>query len=591
MTDDSSIFTSIIQEDGSLPVRGYSDVYAHPVLISRPTETALWPSLTLRSDITDSQAETLCEGDPLIYSEEEVPVRIFYVDTNIDYNTVQTGSKEKPFNSLQKILHNETIECLCSASCCSATKVVVKIRGPINDVIIGNCQNTSTCVNFNGNLLLEPWDAEKVVVSYKSKSYVCRLISSIHGVVFRNFEVNFAAEKGGSYSCFENVHSCFFVNCIINFEFRDASGASDILFVDVFLNCAQCRFVKTVVHLKDIDSRLHTFAYTFITAPSYSCLAYECTFEFFVNNTKGKPLKHMADAWVEICHAALLAASHINIIVNCHLGSMGLFEGYSEAPPTLYLDGLIASFAYDINTQTTLNVIDWEIDATIVSVTRYDNDQYSKLQAYGDTISINTEISADIGSEELCNTLEYIGIWSLDGVLKNVDVRLDVDKISNAATLHVEGIRAIQGIINSIVQNCDIYLNLDNIYLATYFGWLNQNVIYGITAVNEYSEIMDTIIKINANIIVTKEKNKSDFRIYGLSGSLAKVTGGSIANLTATASVNLNTSAVNTDDIYAFVYYCWSNFDSSDICYNVTHDDSICIEIPDTGYCKRFKCF
>lgn len=591
MTDDSSIFTSIIQEDGSLPVRGYSDVYAHPVLISRPTETALWPSLTLRSDITDSQAETLCEGDPLIYSEEEVPVRIFYVDTNIDYNTVQTGSKEKPFNSLQKILHNETIECLCSASCCSATKVVVKIRGPINDVIIGNCQDTSTCVNFNGNLLLEPWDAEKVVVSYKSKSYVCRLISSIHGVVFRNFEINLSAEKGGSLSCFNNVHSCFFVNCIINFEFRDASGAADILFVDAFFDCDQCRFVKTVVHLKDIDSRLHTFDYTFITASPYSCLAYECTFEFFVNNTKGKPLEYMSNAWVEICNAALLAASHINIIVNCHLGSIGLFEGHSETSPTLHLNGLIASFAYDINTQTTLNVIDWEIDATSVAVTRYDNDQYSKLQAYGDTISINTEISADTGSEELSNTLDYTGIWSLDGVLKNVDVRLDVDKISNAATLHVEGIRASQKIINSIVQNCDIYLNLDNIYPATYFGWLNRNDIYGITNINEYSEIMDTIIKINANIIVTKEKNRSDLRIYGLYGNFAKVTGGPIANLTATASVNLNTSAVNTDDIYAFVYYCWSNLDLSDICYNVTHDDSICIEIPDSGYCKSFKCF
>lgn len=591
MTDDSSIFTSIIQEDGSLPVRGYSDVYAHPVLISRPTETALWPSLTLRSDITDSQAETLCEGDPLIYSEEEVPVRIFYVDTNIDYNTVQTGSKEQPFSSLQKILHNETIECLCSASCCSATKVVVKIRGPINDVIIGNCQNTSTCVNFNGNLLLEPWDTEKVVVNYKSKSYVCRLISSIHGVVFRNFEVNLAAEKGGSYSCFENVHSCFFVNCTINFEFRDASGSSDILFVDAFSDCDQCRFVKTVVLLKDIDSRLHLFSYAFIRAYSSSCLAYDCTFEFFVNNTKGKPLEHMSNVWFDNCNSALLAASHINIIVNCHLGSMGLFEGYLETPPTLNLNGFAASFAYDINVQTTLNVIDWEIDATIVAVAIYDNDRYSKSQAYGDTISINTEISADSGSDELSNTLEYIGIWSEDGFLKNVDVRLNADKISNAATLHVEGIHAVQKIINSIVQNCDIYLNLNNIYPTTYFGWLNRNYIYGIANINEYPEIMDVIIKINANIIVTKEKNRSDLRIYGLYGNFATVAGGPIANLTATASVNLNTSAVDTDDIYAFVYYCWTNLDLSDICYNVTHDNSICIELPDSGYCKSFKCF
>lgn len=591
MTGDSSIFTSIIQKDGSLPARGYSDVYAHPVLISRPTETTLWPSLTLRSDITDPQVEMLHEGDPLIYSEEEIPVRIFYVDTNIDYNTVQTGSKEQPFNSLQKILHNETIECLCSASCCSATKVVVKIRGPINDVIIGNCQNTSTCVNFNGNLLLEPWDAEKVVVSYKSKSYVCRLISSIHGVVFRNFEVNLAAEKGGSYSCFENVHSCFFVNCIINFEFRDASGSSDILFVDAFSDCDQCRFVKTVVLLKDIDSRLHLFSYAFIRAYSSSCLAYDCTFEFFVNNTKGKPLEYMSNVWFDNCNSALLAASHINIIVNCHLGSMGLFEGYLETPPTLNLNGFAASFAYDINVQTTLNVIDWEIDATIVAVAIYDNDRYSKSQAYGDTISINTEISADSGSDELSNTLEYIGIWSGDGFLKNVDVRLNADKISNAATLHVEGIHAVQKIINSIVQNCDIYLNLNNIYPTTYFGWLNRNYIYGIANINEYPEIMDVIIKINANIIVTKEKNRSDLRIYGLYGNFATVAGGPIANLTATASVNLNTSAVDTDDIYAFVYYCWTNLDLSDICHNITHDNSICIELPDSGYCKSFKCF
>lgn len=583
MTDDSSIFTSIIQEDGSLPVRGYSDVYAHPVLISRPTETALWPSLTLRSDITDSQAETLCEGDPLIYSEEEVPVRIFYVDTNIDYNTVQTGSKEKPFSSLQKILHNETIECLCSASYCSATKVVVKIRGPINDVITGKYPGTSTCVNFNGNLLLEPWDTEKVVVNYKSKSYVCRLISSIHGVVFRNFEVNLTAEKVGSYFCFENVHSCFFVNCIINFEFRDASGPLDILFVDAFSDCDQCRFVKTVVLLKDIASRLHCFSYAFIRANSSSCLAYDCTFEFFVNNTKEKPLEFMSSVWFDNCESALLAASHINIIVNCHLGSMGLFEGYIETPPTLDLNGFAASFAYDINVQTTLNVINWEIDATIVAVAIYDYDRYSKSQAYGDTISINTEISADLGSDELSNTLEYIGIWSGGGFLKNVDVRLNADKISNAATLHVKGIT------NSIVQNCDIYLNLNNIYPTTYFGWFERNYIYGIANINEYPEIMDVIIKINANIIVTKEKNRSDLCIYGLHGNFATVASGLIANLTATASVNI--SAVNTDDIHAYVCYCWSNLDLSDICYNVTHDDSICIEIPDSGYCKRFKCF
>lgn len=589
MIDDSSIFTSIIQEDGSLPVRGYSDVYAHPVLISRPTETTLWPSLALRPDIADPQAEILLEGDPLIYSEEEVPVRIFYVDTNIDYNTVQTGSKEQPFNSLQKILHNETIECLCSTSCCSATKVVVKIRGPINDVIIGNCANTSTCVNFNGNLLLEPWDNEKVIVNYESKNYVFQLISHIYGVIFRNFEINLVTEKHASCSCFSNIHSCFFVNCSINLDVREDYDSSSLSFVSVFSGCDHCKFVKTIVFFKDIGSRIHSFSYWITDSSNYSCLIYDCKFELFINNTKENPIDFISNVFLDLFNETLLAASHINIIVNLQLGSIGLFEEHLASSPSINLSTFLAVFAYDITVQTTFNVIDWVIDATSVSILDA-NYQHSELQAYGDTISINTEILAQ-SSGELSNALEYTGIWSADASLKNVDVRLNVDKISNIGMLAVAGIYTNQKTLNCIVQNCNVYLNLNNIYPATDFGWLNRATIYGIVNRNKYPEIMDAIIKINANIIVTKEKNRSDLRIYGLYGNFSTAEGGPIANLTTTASVNLNTSAVDIDDIYVFIYYCWTNLDLSDICYNVTHDDSICIELPDSGYCKSFRCF
>ena len=524
----------------------------------------------------------------MIYSEEEVPARIFYVDTNIDYNTVQTGSKEQPFNSLQKILNNGTIECLCSAPCCSATKVVVKIRGPIEDVIIGNCASTSTCVDFNGNLLLEPWDAEKVVVNYESEAYVFNLISHIHGVVFRNFEINLVTEKHASCSCFTNIHSCFFVNCSINLEVREAYD-SDLSFVNVFQDCDYCKFVKTVILFKDISSHIHTFSYSVLEAPYFNCLAYDCEFEFFVNNTEEKPADFISTVYINVFNNALLAASHINIIINLRLGSVGVFEGYLEVAPTAQLNPFLANFAYNINVQTITNVTDWRIDATSVGIQHAD--LYSNSQAYGDTIIINTEISADSSSNELSNALEYIGVWSADGSLKNVDVRLNVDKISSVDTLYVEGIHAVKRTINSIVQNCNIYLNLNNMYQSALSGWLERNYIYGIASINEYPEITDVIIEINANTTVTKEKSRSDLRIYGLYGAFATVAGGPIANLTATASVSLNTSVVDTDDIYAFVYYCWTNLDLSDICYNVTHDDSICIEIPDSGYCKSFKCF
>lgn len=574
------IFTSFIQKDGSLPVRAETYTYKHPVLIGHSDETVLWPSLELRSDIVDSVTNIPNEGDPLVYSEIETPVRVFYVDTSIDPTSEQTGSAEKPFSSINKVFQDDTIECLCTEFCCFSTKVVIRVRGVVSEPIYGR---SDLHHHFNNNLLIEPWLTDRIIFNYTLDTLVegsFSLISNVDGVIFKNFDINLFATNYYNIYCFHNINSVFLVNCNINISLSHYTGLYDnssvtFIYIGRFVKCA-----KTNFFLEDINDTVHDYTYSFLNSSLVSSdLLYDCDFEISLTQQK-RSITQYLNCDISIDSEKILAASHLNFKISCRMDTTVDSDNNTS---NFRIYGLNTTFAYDINYEISINTTNYAVNAYLLAL----KESSIYTIAYGDSITIET--SANVlatGEDSLSYNFSAISLPD-SGILKNVTMHSDVFRLETSYSLDITGIstNSIGGFLPKL-SNLEININANNIYAVDMNAYIS-----GIHYTNRCPELVNTNISVNSNYILTEENSNLNATMFSIEG--VDTIGGPISNVTATASVNLDSSLVtDPDSNIAFASWCFSRSDLSDISYNVTHDDPICKSFPaDKKLCENFKCF
>ena len=138
------------------------------------------------------------------------PKKTIWVDPATDV-TDGDGSALKPLKSLDDVLADDTLECICQALCCD--KYTVRVKGPISvttdDTITTSAEDVVTLVDghdrdYASHLIVRPWsDSGRLALKATLRAYItvsetntvdfaqyASIVKALRGVMWVNTDIS-----------------------------------------------------------------------------------------------------------------------------------------------------------------------------------------------------------------------------------------------------------------------------------------------------------------------------------------------------------------------------------------------------------------